>query len=75
VSIVLHLKTRLLGLRNYKILLRWIIFIYYMDKAHAMNANTGGGVRSPDKYFIGNFAVGIAETWYLLRRSTLHAVE
>jgi hypothetical protein len=46
-----------------------------MDKAHAINANTGGGVRSPAKYFIGNYSMGISEKWYLLRKSILQAVE
>jgi hypothetical protein len=65
----------LLGLRNYKILLGWIIFIFYTDKTHAMNANTGDGVGSPAKYFIENYSMGIAETWYPLRKSILQAVE
>jgi hypothetical protein len=74
VSIALHF-TRLLGLRNYIIFLRWIIFTFYKEKAHVMNANTGGGVRSPAKHFIGNYSMGISEKWYPLRKSILQAVE
>ena len=46
-----------------------------MDKAHAMKASTGGDVRSPAKYFIGNYSMSVAETWYRLRKYILQAVE
>jgi len=46
-----------------------------MDKIQAMKANTGGCVRSPAKYLIGNYSMGMAETWYPMRKSILQAVE
>jgi len=47
----------------------------YMDKTQAMNANNGGGVRSPAKYSIGNYSMVIGETRYSLRKSILQAAE
>jgi hypothetical protein len=46
-----------------------------MDKTEAMNANIGGGVHSPVKYFTGNYSMVIAEKRYPLRKSILQAVE